>query len=255
MSDPTSDPTSDRPLRQILRSGAEPCVWMAAGQIAYKLCDRDFRCEECPLDASLRGRGVPAGAPEVSRPPLPVGDADFPDDRRYGEGHTWAGVTADDRVRIGLDAFAARLLRHLSGIVLPPAGARIEKGHAGCWVTDEVITLSLKSPVSGTVVRSNPRLRSSPALAAESPYEEGWLLDVSCENAEAAVLGLLTAAEIRDRARAGLDRLRDLSLGAATGRQGAPVGPTLADGGEPARDLRRLLGSTAYYGIVARLLG
>ena len=38
-------------------------------------------------------------------------------------------------------------------------------------------------------------------------------------------------------------------------REGATVGPTLADGGEPAQDLRRMLGSATYYGIVTRLLG
>jgi glycine cleavage system H protein len=247
-----SDPKNDRPLRQLLRDDAEPCVWMSAGQIAYKLCDRGFRCEECPLDACLRGQGSPAVGAESA---APLAGADFPDDRRYGEGHTWAGVTGDHRIRIGLDAFAARLLRHISEVVLPAAGGRVEKGHAGCWVTDEAVTLSLKSPVSGTVVRQNPRLRGSPALAAESPYDEGWLLEIACENAEDAVGGLLTAAEIRERARAGADRLRDLSLGAAGDENGRTVGPTLADGGEPAQDLRRMLGSTAYYGIVARLIG
>ena len=249
-----SDPKNDRPLRQLLRDDAEPCVWMSAGQVAYKLCDRGFRCEECPLDACLRGQGTPAGGAESARA-LPLADADFPDDRRYGEGHTWAGVTDDNRVRIGLDAFAARLLRHLSGIVLPAAGGRVEEGHAGCWVTDQAVTLSLKSPVSGTVVRQNPRLRGSPALAAESPYDEGWLLEIACEDAEAAVGGLLSSAEIRERAHAGFERLRDLSLGALGEREGATVGPTLADGGEPAQDLRRMLGSATYYGIVARLLG
>ncbi len=249
-----SDIKSDRRLGQLLRSDAEPCVWMTAGQVAYKLCDRDFRCEECPLDACLRGQGVPVGSSRAAAP-HPLLDADFPGDRRYGEGHVWAGVTEDNRIRIGLDAFAARLLRHLAGIVLPPAGGRVEKGHAGCWVTDETVTLSLKSPVSGTIVRSNPRLRTSPALAAESPYDEGWLLEVECQDASAAVAGLMSAAETRDRARAGFDLLRDLSVGTTRATQGPAVGPTLADGGEPAQDLRRLLGSAVYYGIVARLLG
>jgi hypothetical protein len=31
------------------------CVWMRAGVIRFWLCDRDFDCENCPLDAALRG--------------------------------------------------------------------------------------------------------------------------------------------------------------------------------------------------------
>jgi glycine cleavage system H protein len=249
-----SDAKTGRPLLKLLREDAHPCVWMAAGQVAYKLCDRDFRCEECPLDACFRGQRNPAGGAERTGP-VPVAESEFPDDRLYDTGHTWAGVVSDDRVRIGLDGFAARLLRHVSGIVLPPAGGRVERGHVGCWVTDQGVTLSVRSPVSGTVIRLNPRLRGSPALAAESPYADGWLLEVACDDPEAAVSGLLSAPEIRERAHADLDRLRNLSLGAQGEREGAPVGPTLADGGEPAQDLLRLLGPAGYYGIVARLLG
>jgi glycine cleavage system H protein len=249
-----SDTKTDRPLRQLLKEGAEPCVWMSAGQVAYKLCDREFRCEECPLDACFRGQGNLAET-RAAAPPLPAVESEFPDDRRYDTGHTWAGVMSENRIRIGLDSFAARLLRHVSGIVLPPPGGRVEHGHVGCWVTDEDVTLSLKSPVSGTVVRSNPRLRGSPALAAESPYAEGWLLEVACDDPEAAIGGLLGATEIRERSRADLDRFRDLSIRAQDGAGASAVGPTLPDGGEPAGDLRRHLGPSGYYRIVSRLLG
>ena len=30
------------------------CIWMSAGLVAYKLCDREFKCEECPLDELMR---------------------------------------------------------------------------------------------------------------------------------------------------------------------------------------------------------
>jgi glycine cleavage system H protein len=248
-----SDSKRDRPLRQILREDAEPCVWMSAGQVAYKLCDREFRCEECPLDACFRGEGNLAGS-RAAAAPGPAQESGFPEDRRYDPGHTWAGVVSGNRIRVGLDSFAAHLLRHVSGVVLPPPGGRLTRGHFGCWVTDDDVTLSLKSPVSGTVVRSNPRLLASPALAAESPYADGWLLEVACDDPEGAVAGLLGASEIRDRSRADVDRLRDLSLGALDRGEGPSVGPALVDGSEP-EDLRRLLGPAGFYRIVARLLG
>jgi len=36
------------------------CVWMRAGVIRFWLCDRDFDCENCPLDAALRGPRAPS---------------------------------------------------------------------------------------------------------------------------------------------------------------------------------------------------
>jgi hypothetical protein len=33
----------------------ELCLWMLSGVLNYRLCDRDFDCEHCPLDRALRG--------------------------------------------------------------------------------------------------------------------------------------------------------------------------------------------------------
>ena len=32
------------------------CVWMDAGVVNYKLCDRGYDCERCPLDQALHRR-------------------------------------------------------------------------------------------------------------------------------------------------------------------------------------------------------
>ncbi|HYX31218.1 MAG TPA: hypothetical protein VE863_21970 [Pyrinomonadaceae bacterium] len=32
------------------------CVWMDAGVMNYKLCDRAFDCDRCPLDQALHRR-------------------------------------------------------------------------------------------------------------------------------------------------------------------------------------------------------
>ena len=42
-----------------------PCIWMSAGLLRYRLCDREYDCEHCPLDAALRG----APAPPHAAPP------------------------------------------------------------------------------------------------------------------------------------------------------------------------------------------
>ena len=63
--------------------GALPCVWMSAGLVSFKLCDREGECEGCPFDRAMRephGRPVrhrqsttPACAPDRRPPVSPSG--------------------------------------------------------------------------------------------------------------------------------------------------------------------------------------
>ena len=34
--------------------GPARCVWMLAGVVSYRLCNRAFDCDHCPLDRALR---------------------------------------------------------------------------------------------------------------------------------------------------------------------------------------------------------
>ena len=43
----------------------ERCVWMAAGVLTYKLCNRDFECENCKLHVALAEGGKPHSKPRT----------------------------------------------------------------------------------------------------------------------------------------------------------------------------------------------
>lgn len=236
----------------LLPRGSLPCVWMAAGLVAYRLCDRDFRCDEsCPFDAAMHGRPFSKQEGEVTA--LPPSLLEYPEDRRYLPGHTWAGELPSGRIRVGVDGFAARLLRRLTAVILPATGTPVSRGRAACWIEDESATVSLRSPVSGTVLRGNRRLLAYPGLAAEDPYGRGWLLEVSSGPGEAVLDGLMEGDEARERTRADLRHLREVATQALS-RSAPSVGPTLADGGEPLADLRRVLGLDGYYALVKGFL-
>ena len=57
-------------LDQISTSTPQPppvrCVWMDAGVVNYKLCDRGYDCERCPLDQGLHRRPSERSAPKKS---------------------------------------------------------------------------------------------------------------------------------------------------------------------------------------------
>jgi hypothetical protein len=40
---------------RLIPESKKKCVWMEAGLVSYKICDRNFECESCPLDYGLRG--------------------------------------------------------------------------------------------------------------------------------------------------------------------------------------------------------
>lgn len=237
----------------VLPEGAEPCVWMAAGMVAYKLCDRGFDCENCPLDAALRGDA----ADRVDHaPPGPreVETFEFPGDRRFHPCHTWAMAVGDHAVRCGVDMFAARLLPRVRSIVLPARGTRVHGGRVGVWVVDDGELIPLRSPVSGEVMRRNPALQSEPGLLAISPYDDGWLLEIDCLEHPEQLDDLLDSRQVRVRAEREKLALHGQVAGYA-GKGRDRVGATLADGGTRLTDIRKIVGPERYRRLIARILG
>lgn len=235
----------------LLPADSVRCVWMAAGLVAYKICDRELACDDCPFDAAMRGAMPSAPAAE------PEDETDgwaFPEGRYFHPAHTWAEQRTGDRFRIGIDAFAAGLLGKPLAIVLPPPGSPLAQGRPGCWLVDESGPIGLRMPLSGTVVRGNDRVRALPGLASESPYSSGWLLEADCHAPGPELERLHAASEMQRRAMS--DRERFLAQAQKHLRRGhSAVGPTLCDGGAPLARLREMLGRAAYRRLVLSFLG
>ena len=223
-----------------------PCVWMTAGIVGWKLCDRGFDCASCPLDAGLRGSAPRVGVDDGDREEL-----EFPDDRLYHPAHVWACQLEGIRLRCGADALAAALLAHATSIVLPAPGAGLRQGCVGAWIVEEHRLFPLLSPVTGTVALRNPRIQSQPGLLASSPYDAGFLLEVDCPEWEIQRQRLVEARRQRE---ASLSQCAALRRQVAQALATPALGPTMADGGERIDDLRRLLGLERYQRLVCRLL-
>jgi glycine cleavage system H lipoate-binding protein len=235
----------------MMRSPGEPdrpCLWMSAGLISYKLCDRAFDCEHCPLDAALRGE-APDDAGLAPATPL-SGAVVFPGDRAYAPGHLWARrQPGGGPIRIGLDALAAALLG-APGRARLCAGETVAAGEQLCELEVAGGAVSIASPLACRSPRLNPALLETPALAALDPYGSGWIVEADVPAGEP--LGLLEAAPARRGT--GLD-LRHLRRRIALELLSAPeVGTTLADGGTPLTDLRRMIGPQRFLALVRELV-
>ena len=231
--------------------GVLPCVWMSAGLVAFKLCDREGECEGCPFDRAMRGL-APEPQPAIRTSEHLPAPWSFPDDRLYHPGHGWARAMGAGRLRLGVDALVARLWSEPSGVILPALGSRLDAGETACWLEDGPELLPIPSPAGGTVVARNAAVLAEPGLIALQPYEAGWLFEMDKDGAPAGP-ALLAADPARAEADAALERFLAAAGRLLEGGRSA-VGPTLADGGEPLTGLRAMLGPPRYAALVRRHL-
>lgn len=115
--------------------------------------------------------------------------ADFPGDRLYARNHMWARRVTDQRFRFGLTAYAVRLLQDVYFLdwTVEPAQPITVRGEMGS-IESKKAESDLFSPVSGTLSAINDEALDDPSAINASPYDEGWLFEIDCAAADAAVL-------------------------------------------------------------------
>ena len=110
-------------------------------------------------------------------------DYEFPTDRLYDKEHCWLKKEGDT-VRIGVTDFFQKLANEIVFVELPAVGRSLEAGkpfvsiESGKWVGRVVATFN------GTVASANEELKDFPYLLNDSPYDEGWLIDLEPSGSE-----------------------------------------------------------------------
>jgi glycine cleavage system H protein len=122
---------------------------------------------------------------------------DVPEDCQYLETHEWARRT-NGTVRVGITDFAQDELGDVVFVELPAVEDRIEAGEEFGVIESIKAVSDLYAPVSGTVTEVNEELFDAPELVNESPFEDGYMLEVEYED-EAEFEDLLTAAEYAEQ--------------------------------------------------------
>lgn len=113
-----------------------------------------------------------AVAPDPGRVPQ------FPKEVYYHNGHAWAKLEEDNRVRVGIDDFTQQVMGDIDDIEIPSLGSKLNQGEVAWKLCHGKRKLSQLAPLGGTVVGVNEKLRKDPSLANRSPYEEGWILKI-----------------------------------------------------------------------------
>jgi glycine cleavage system H protein len=126
------------------------------------------------LEEFMRAEGIPV---EKRKKYLAV-----PEQLLYTPKHTWAQITPEGNIRVGLTDYAQRHLEGIAYIYTESMGKEIKKmepfGVAETWM----FMFDLYAPVSGKIVKFNETLRNEPQLINEDPYNEGWIVEIKPKN-------------------------------------------------------------------------
>jgi len=150
----------------------------------------------------------------------------------YFKNHTWAYLEKSGVAKVGLDD----LLLHITGEVnirqLKNPGETISKGELLAEVDQSGKSLQVFSPISGTILNSNPVINENHVILNEDPYGKGWIYDIKPTNWITEIPGCYLAEEATAWLKKELDRYKDfLSLNLAKYSPGTSFA-TLQDGGE-----------------------
>jgi glycine cleavage system H protein len=142
------------------------------------------------LEDLMRAEGIPA----ERRKELLL----TPEMLLYTPKHTWAQITPEGNIRVGVSGYAQRHLKGIAHIMTEPVGKEIKKmepfGVAETWM----FMFDLYAPVSGKLVKVNEKLKNEPNIVNEDPYNEGWIAEIKPKNSitlEQELKSLLSARE------------------------------------------------------------
>jgi glycine cleavage system H lipoate-binding protein len=113
------------------------------------------------------------------------------DARHHLGGHCWIHVELGGTARIGVAQAFADTVRKVTEVELPAEGDYLEQGSVCArLLTADGRSHTLWSPLSGSVLELNKKLRENPNLSREDPAGEGWLVRLDPGHLEEELKGL-----------------------------------------------------------------
>jgi glycine cleavage system H lipoate-binding protein len=256
-------------MRPVLdRTAAElPCVWVSAGVLSYRPCDREYECEGCPLYQALRGgdaHAVVAGNFEASCTG-PAGVEDLVGrylaelgtgctlhlDRAYSAEGLWLASERSGELQIGLDDYTLRLLQPVDDVMLPRPGVWLAHMAPCAWVNRGRLAIALHCPVAGEVVEVCPRPLLTPPCNDDGTGPRWWFR-LKPHEPVAAAAGLYRGEALLNWFLGRVRAVRD-ELGAVMMPEGSVAGPALADGGNQMQNLEIAISRERFEALVGRL--
>lgn len=98
-------------------------------------------------------------------------------DLKYTDSHEWIKIK-DNIAKVGITDHAQSELTDIVFVELPVIGKEIKKGEELCIVESVKSVTEIYAPISGKITNVNKKLEESPEIINESPYDDGWLIEI-----------------------------------------------------------------------------
>ena len=95
---------------------------------------------------------------------------------------------------VGITAYASEQLGDIVFVELPEEGITAEIGKDIAVVESVKAASEVYSPVSGTIIKSNEDLNSTPEIVNEDPVGKGWFYEIEISNND-ELSGLMSEEE------------------------------------------------------------
>jgi glycine cleavage system H protein len=103
------------------------------------------------------------------------------DNLKYTDSHEW--LRLEEKIaKVGITDHAQSELTDIVFVELPEIGKEIKKGDELCVVESVKSVSEIYAPISGKIANINKSLEDSPETINESPYDEGWLVEIEIED-------------------------------------------------------------------------
>ena len=224
----------------------QPCIHSMKGEIEFRPCINAYECADCEFDHlfedayRVHTRISPVDFLDVKGVHLPQGFY-------LHLGHAWVKTEEAGFVRIGLDDFALRTLGRLDAFETPLMGKTVAQGRTGFTIRRRDDTAAVQAPVSGVVTEINTGLQDNPALAADDPYTQGWIMRLHSRSLRHDLKELMFGPETEAFLNQEVDRLFGLIE--------EYTGPLAADGGHLGHNIADHLPASAWKRLTGTFLG
>ncbi|MEW5976885.1 MAG: hypothetical protein AB1898_13860 [Acidobacteriota bacterium] len=149
------------------------------------------------------------------------------------DNHTWLGLDATGKAKVGLDDFVRRVLGHIEHIELPKPGQEVKQGEELFAVRQGKRKAVFMAPIDGVVTGINTHLLAEPTAVETDPYRSGWVCTLSPRNVATGLRRLAIAEEARAWLNAEVQRFKEFMSSRPVPQPA--LGQVMQDGGQLAQ--------------------
>ena len=101
----------------------------------------------------------------------------------FTDTHEWIEVTGDVGT-VGVSAHAQKELGEVVYVSLPEVGRDVQSGQEVVILESTKAAADIYSPVSGTILEVNTKVKEAPDLLNQYPEDQGWIYKISISRPE-----------------------------------------------------------------------